>query len=187
MTQPRTRDERILATLATGLSSTATLADATALPERTVQAGLRHLRTEGLVSSPARGTYRLTGRGRAEIDDGSSPATPAPVGSRRRPPAEHDRLPAPLKSGAPEAEPGGRANGSIAVRASPSPSPSEPLVVGDEGRPDGGWLWRFVNGNPNDEPAARGSMSLERVPPVASAMTAGRRWWRRILEGDEDA
>ncbi len=67
--QPGTRNERILAVLAAGQSSTAALAAATGIPERTVRAGLIHLRKEGLIVAPERGRYRLTDPGRPVIDD----------------------------------------------------------------------------------------------------------------------
>lgn len=80
-TQRGTRDERILAALVAGEAATVEIAEATGVPERTVRAGLRHLRKEGLVVSPERGTYRLTGQGRRVAEDaaaaGSGPLRPA--------------------------------------------------------------------------------------------------------------
>lgn len=58
-----TRDEVLLATLSRGESSSAALAVATGLSERTCRYGLRHLIGAGYVWSPERGRYRLTGRG----------------------------------------------------------------------------------------------------------------------------
>ncbi len=60
-----TRDELLLATLAEGAASTATVSRLTGLGERTCRYGLRHLIAEGCVWSPERGRYRLTARGRA--------------------------------------------------------------------------------------------------------------------------
>jgi DNA-binding IclR family transcriptional regulator len=59
-----TRDELLLTVLTEGDASTDTLSRRTGLGERTCRYGLRHLITEGYAWSPARGTYRLTGRGR---------------------------------------------------------------------------------------------------------------------------
>ena len=60
-----TRDELLLAALTAGEASTATLSRRTGLGERACRYGLRHLMAEGYAWSPERGTYRLTGRGRA--------------------------------------------------------------------------------------------------------------------------
>lgn len=82
-TQPETRDERILAILTTGESSTAAIAAAAGLPERTVRTGLLHLRKEGLIVAPERGRYRLTGLGRTVSQDvaaGPGALRPAPAG-----------------------------------------------------------------------------------------------------------
>lgn len=68
-TQTVTRDELILAALAEGDASTAAIAEMTALPERTVRAGLAHLRKEGLMLAPERGRYRLTGLGRTMSEE----------------------------------------------------------------------------------------------------------------------
>ncbi len=72
-----TRDELLLAALAEGEASTATLSQRTGLGERTCRYGLRHLIVEGYAWSPERGTWRLTGRGRAIAAElGSLPPVP---------------------------------------------------------------------------------------------------------------
>jgi DNA-binding IclR family transcriptional regulator len=69
-----TRDELLLSALTEGETSTAALSRCTGLGERTCRSGLRHLIGEGYVWSPERGTYRLTGQGRAiAIELGSLP------------------------------------------------------------------------------------------------------------------
>ena len=60
-----TRDELLLVALRDGETSTDILSRRTGLGERTCRSGLRHLIAEGYAWSPERGTYRLTGRGRA--------------------------------------------------------------------------------------------------------------------------
>jgi predicted transcriptional regulator len=60
-----TRDELLLVALRDGETSTVILSRRTGLGERACRYGLRHLIAEGYAWSPARGTYRLTGRGRA--------------------------------------------------------------------------------------------------------------------------
>jgi predicted transcriptional regulator len=88
-----TRDELLLTALARGENSTVALANETGLGERTCRYGLRHLIGAGYVWSPARGTYRLTARGRtiaAELALEHPQTTPevvtsAPEEARRRP------------------------------------------------------------------------------------------------------
>jgi hypothetical protein len=90
-----TRDELLLDTLAKGESSTAALALATGLGERTCRYGLRRLAEEGYVWSPARGLYRLTAVGRTiagELVQPSPPATSEPPGSA---PGEQSSRPRP--------------------------------------------------------------------------------------------
>ena len=71
-----TRDELLLAALAEGEASTATLSQHTGLRERTCRYGLRRLIAEGYAWSPARGTWRLTGRGRTiAVELGPLPAS----------------------------------------------------------------------------------------------------------------
>ena len=59
-----TRDELLLAALATGAVSTADLVRATGLNGPACRRGLRHLIDEGYVWSPERGRWRLTDSGR---------------------------------------------------------------------------------------------------------------------------
>jgi hypothetical protein len=60
-----TRDELLLAAMAAGATTTAALARATSLIERTCRYGLSHLIAVGYVWSPERGRWRLTESGRA--------------------------------------------------------------------------------------------------------------------------
>jgi len=90
-----TRDESILSALRAGDSSTLDLVVATGLTERVCRYGLHHLIGVDYVWSPARGRYRLTGRGRAIaseiIRDAGPPAeasgtAPAPIQSEAEEP-----------------------------------------------------------------------------------------------------
>jgi hypothetical protein len=90
-----TRDESILTALLPGDRSTLDLVGATDLTERVCRYGLRHLIRQDYVWSPARGRYRLTGRGRAIaaelIPDAEPPAeasgpAPAPIQSEAEEP-----------------------------------------------------------------------------------------------------
>jgi hypothetical protein len=60
-----TRDESLLGALLASDRSTLDLVVATGLTERVCRYGLHHLISVDYVWSPARGRYRLTGRGRA--------------------------------------------------------------------------------------------------------------------------
>ena len=60
-----TRNELVLAALAGGEASSATIAQLTGLSERVCRYRFRWLITEGYAWSPERGRYRLTARGRA--------------------------------------------------------------------------------------------------------------------------
>jgi hypothetical protein len=88
-----TRDESILHALLAGDRSTLDLVVATGLTERVCRYGLHHLIGVDYVWSPARGRYRLTGRGRAIaieiIPDAGPPAeasAPAPTQSEAEEP-----------------------------------------------------------------------------------------------------
>lgn len=83
-----TRDESLLSALLASDRSTLDLVVATGLTERVCRYGLHHLIGVDYVWSPARGRYRLTGRGRATateiIPDAGQPAeasgmAPAPT------------------------------------------------------------------------------------------------------------
>lgn len=81
-----TRDELILTALTAGDAATVDIAAAAGLQERTVRAGLLHLRKEGLVIAPERGRYRLTGLGHRVTEEGAEagsgrlrPASAAPA------------------------------------------------------------------------------------------------------------
>ena len=60
-----TRNELVLAALAGGEASSATIAQLTGLSERVCRYRFRWLITEGYAWSPERGRHRLTARGRA--------------------------------------------------------------------------------------------------------------------------
>jgi hypothetical protein len=60
-----TRNELVLAALAGGDASSASIAQLTGLSERVCRYRFRWLITEGYAWSPERGRYRLTARGRA--------------------------------------------------------------------------------------------------------------------------
>lgn len=80
-----TRDESILTALLGGDRSTLDLAAATGLTERVCRYGLRHLIGADYVWSPARGRYRLTGRGRVIAAEIIPEAEPPAKGSDAAP------------------------------------------------------------------------------------------------------
>jgi hypothetical protein len=119
-TQPGTRDERILSVLTSGESSTVAIAAAAGLPERTVRAGLIHLRKEGLIVAPERGRYRLTGLGRTASEDvaaGLGTLRPAPAGGPPSTAAGGPSLDASADVGQPGGAGAGRALAALGVAA----------------------------------------------------------------------
>lgn len=83
-----TRDELLLAALATGDTSTAALARATGLSERTCRYGLTHLVKTGRVWSPERGRWRLTDAGRMIASTLDEPAPAADTTTTNMPTTE---------------------------------------------------------------------------------------------------
>ena len=97
------RDDLILGGLAGGATSTATLAEYTAMSTASVWRGLSRLIESGHVFSPLRGVYRLSATGEALLGrpDGEPPAAPeqAATGADDQPLVEPGPLVTPGSSG----------------------------------------------------------------------------------------